>query len=120
MERLRSRFGVDLEQSLLSTIASLQGYRRDREVRSEDRSSITRDTASHCAEPCFLGGYAASMFSAERCCQQSQRSGTMIVHQPGIPAPVFINFPLPAWATRGEEVDDQDLDKQAREFAEKF
>ena len=37
-----------------------------------------------------------------------------------IPAPVLINFPLPAWATRGEEVDDQDLDKAAREFAEKF
>ncbi|RIE08497.1 hypothetical protein SMC3_08635 [Candidatus Cryosericum hinesii] len=46
--------------------------------------------------------------------------GTMIVHQPDIPAPVLINFPLPAWATRGEEVDDQDLNKAAREFAEKF
>jgi hypothetical protein len=44
----------------------------------------------------------------------------MIVHQPDIPAPVLINFPLPAWATRSEEVDDQDLDKAAREFAEKF
>jgi uncharacterized protein len=42
------------------------------------------------------------------------------VHQPDIPAPVLINFPLPAWATRGEEVDDKDLDKQAREFAERF
>jgi uncharacterized protein len=29
----------------------------------------------------------------------------MIVHQPDIPIPVPINFPLPAWATRGEEVD---------------
>ena len=48
------------------------------------------------------------------------KPGTMIVHQPDIPAPVLINFPLPAWATRGEEVDDQDLDKTAREFAEKF
>jgi DNA helicase HerA-like ATPase len=48
------------------------------------------------------------------------KPGTMIVHQPDIPAPVLINFPLPAWATRGEEVDDQDLDKAAREFAEKF
>ena len=120
MERLRSRFAVDLEQPLLSTIASLQGCRRDREVRSEDRSSITRDTASHCAEPCFLGGYAASMFSAERCRQQSQRCGAMIVHQPEILAPIFMNFPLPAWPTHGEEVDDQDLDKQAREFARKF
>jgi len=33
---------------------------------------------------------------------------------------VLINFPLPAWATRGEEVDDQDLDKAAREFAGRF
>ena len=46
--------------------------------------------------------------------------GTMIVHQPGIPAPVLINFPLPAWATRSEEVDDQGLDKAAQEFAGKF
>ena len=51
---------------------------------------------------------------------RSTKPGTMIVHQPDIPAPVLINFPLPAWATRGEEVDDQDLDKQAREFAERF
>jgi len=48
------------------------------------------------------------------------KPGTMIEHQPDIPAPVLINFPLPAWATRGEEVDDQDLDKAAREFAGKF
>ncbi|HEX7607784.1 MAG TPA: hypothetical protein VF370_00490, partial [Candidatus Cryosericum sp.] len=48
------------------------------------------------------------------------KPGTMIVHQPDIPAPVLINFPLPAWATHGEEVDDQDLDKAAREFAGKF
>jgi hypothetical protein len=48
------------------------------------------------------------------------KPGTMIVHQPDIPAPVLINFPLPVWATRGEEVDDQDLDKQAREFAGRF
>ncbi|WP_126850820.1 hypothetical protein [Candidatus Cryosericum hinesii] len=45
---------------------------------------------------------------------------TLIAHQPDIPAPVLINFPLPAWATRGEDVDDQNLDKQAREFAERF
>jgi hypothetical protein len=38
----------------------------------------------------------------------------------GIPAPVLINFPLPAWATRSEEVEDKDLDKQAQEFAGKF
>jgi len=45
---------------------------------------------------------------------------TMIVHQPDIPAPVLINFPLPARATRGEEVDDQDLDRVARDFAGRF
>jgi hypothetical protein len=28
--------------------------------------------------------------------------GTMIVHQPDIPAPVLINFPLPAWATHSQ------------------
>jgi hypothetical protein len=48
------------------------------------------------------------------------KPGTMIVHQPDIPAPVLINFPLPAWATRSEEVEDPDLDKAAREFAGKF
>ena len=42
----------------------------------------------------------------------------MIVHQPDIPVPV-LNFHIVAWATRGEEVDDQDLDKAAREFAGK-
>jgi len=36
----------------------------------------------------------------------STKPGMMVVHQPDIPAPVLINFPLPAWATRGEEVDD--------------
>ncbi|HZL81972.1 MAG TPA: hypothetical protein VFB98_00655 [Candidatus Deferrimicrobium sp.] len=50
----------------------------------------------------------------------STKPTTMIVHQPDIPAPVLINFPLPAWATRGKEVDDQDLDKAAREFAGRF
>ena len=48
------------------------------------------------------------------------KPGTMVVQQPDIPAPVLINFPLPAWATRGEEVDDRDLDKAAREFAGRF
>lgn len=28
----------------------------------------------------------------------------------GSSVPVLINFPLPAWATRGGEVDDQQLD----------
>jgi hypothetical protein len=27
---------------------------------------------------------------------------------------------IPAWATRGEEIDDQDLNKPAREFARRF
>ena len=46
--------------------------------------------------------------------------GTKPASLPEFYAPIFINFPFPAWATRGEEVDDQDLDKQAREFAERF
>ena len=48
------------------------------------------------------------------------KPGTMIVHQPDIPAPVLINFPLPAWATRSEEVEDADSDKKAEEFAGRF
>jgi len=40
--------------------------------------------------------------------------------RPRCPVPVLINCPLPAWARRHEEVDDQDLDQQAREFAERF
>lgn len=48
------------------------------------------------------------------------KPGTMIVHQPDIPAPVLINFPLPAWATRSEEVADTDSDKKAEEFAGRF
>ncbi len=30
--------------------------------------------------------------------------GTMILKQPRVPAPLVINFPMPAWATRAEEV----------------
>ncbi len=30
--------------------------------------------------------------------------GTMLVSQPDIPNPVLINYPFPAWATRGDEV----------------
>jgi len=41
------------------------------------------------------------------------KPGTMIVPQPDIPTPVLINFPLPAWATCGEEVEEKDLDNQA-------
>ena len=48
------------------------------------------------------------------------KPGTMVVHQPDIPAPVLVTFPLPAWATRSEEVADDDLDRKAQEFAGKF
>jgi len=37
-----------------------------------------------------------------------------------LPVPILINFPLLAWARRHEEVDTQDLDKQAQEFAGRF
>ena len=72
-----------------------------------------------------LGGFVQTRETADRPESLRLRStivkpGTMIVHQPDIPAPVLINFPLPAWATRGEEVGDQDLDQAAREFAGKF
>ncbi len=30
--------------------------------------------------------------------------GTMLVSQPDVPNPVLINYPFPAWATRGDEV----------------
>ncbi|WP_370326515.1 ATP-binding protein [Euzebya sp.] len=30
--------------------------------------------------------------------------GTMILKQPRVPAPLVVNFPMPAWATRAEEV----------------
>ncbi len=32
------------------------------------------------------------------------KSGSMFVHQPEVPAPILINFPFPAYATRKEEV----------------
>lgn len=31
------------------------------------------------------------------------KSGTMFVHQPEVPAPILVNFPFPAYATRKEE-----------------
>jgi DNA helicase HerA-like ATPase len=31
--------------------------------------------------------------------------GTMIVAQPGIPTPILLRFPFPAWATRQDEAD---------------
>lgn len=39
--------------------------------------------------------------------------GTMILKQPRVPAPLVVNFPMPAWATRAEEVSmDVDLGGQ--------
>jgi hypothetical protein len=32
------------------------------------------------------------------------KSGRMFVHQPEVPAPILVNFPFPAYATRKEEV----------------
>ncbi len=32
------------------------------------------------------------------------KSGTMFIHQPEVPAPILVNFPFPAYATRKEEV----------------
>ena len=46
--------------------------------------------------------------------------GTKPASLPELYVPVLINFPLPAWATRGEEVDDQDLDRVTRESTGKF
>ena len=51
-----------------------------------------------------LGGFVQTRETADRPESLRLRStivkpGTMIVHQPDIPAPVLINFPLPAWAT---------------------
>ena len=33
------------------------------------------------------------------------KPGSMIVHQPELPAPLMVTFPFPAWATRPEEVE---------------
>jgi len=42
------------------------------------------------------------------------KKGQLILSQPDIPIPLFINFPFPAWATRAEEVyeeiKEEDLD----------
>jgi DNA helicase HerA-like ATPase len=50
------------------------------------------------------------------------KPGTMIVNQPDIPAPVSITFPFPAWATRKEEVgeDEEDLTKKLDDFNSRF
>ena len=37
------------------------------------------------------------------------KPGTMVLFQPGIPAPLVFTFPFPPWATRKEEaVEDDD------------
>ena len=36
------------------------------------------------------------------------KPGTMVLFQPGIPAPVVFTFPYPPWATRPEEARDED------------
>ena len=36
------------------------------------------------------------------------KPGTMVLSQPSIPAPVVLEFPFPPWATRKEEVAEQD------------
>jgi DNA helicase HerA-like ATPase len=49
------------------------------------------------------------------------KPGTMILHQPDIPAPVLIRFPMPAWATRSEEVEaGGSLEKEAERFEKLF
>ena len=36
------------------------------------------------------------------------KPGTMVLSQPPIPAPTMLTFPYPPWATRPEEVADED------------
>jgi DNA helicase HerA-like ATPase len=38
------------------------------------------------------------------------KPGTMVVSQPSIPVPLVVDFPFPPWATRKEEVADDDGD----------
>ncbi len=35
------------------------------------------------------------------------KKGSMVLHQPDIPSPLMITFPLPPWATRREEVSEE-------------
>ncbi len=35
-------------------------------------------------------------------------SGTMIYHQPDVPVPLLLRFPFPLWATKKEEVEDDE------------
>ena len=38
------------------------------------------------------------------------KPGTMVVSQPSIPVPLVVDFPFPPWATRKEEVDEDESD----------
>ncbi|MCS7083692.1 MAG: ATP-binding protein, partial [Aquificaceae bacterium] len=35
------------------------------------------------------------------------KKGSMVLYQPDIPSPIIVKFPMPAWATRQEEVEDE-------------
>jgi hypothetical protein len=48
------------------------------------------------------------------------KPGTMVLHQPDIPAPVLVNFPMPAWATRREEWADENLEEDVKKLLERF
>ena len=36
------------------------------------------------------------------------KPGTMVLSQPAIPVPLVLTFPFPPWATRLEEVEDEE------------
>ena len=38
------------------------------------------------------------------------RAGTMVISQPSIPVPLVVDFPFPPWATRKEEVAEDEAD----------
>jgi len=38
------------------------------------------------------------------------KPGTMVVNQPSIPVPLVVDFPFPPWATRKEEVAEDEVD----------
>jgi uncharacterized protein len=46
--------------------------------------------------------------------------GTMILKQPRVPAPLVVTFPMPAWATRAEEVAVDPLADLGDPFADTF
>jgi DNA helicase HerA-like ATPase len=45
--------------------------------------------------------------------------GTMIINQPVVPTPVIVNFPFPAWATRPDEVEEDQTDDPFSSFESK-